>query len=71
MSKGLERCGPRPLQQFPEARIAGEVAAHDERIDEAPDQVGKIRIVSPSYRGSNRNVVRSGVSLEQGLEHSK
>src|SRR6516162_4014833 len=71
MSKGLECCSSCPLQQLPEARITGEVNAHHERIDEATNQVGKIRISSPSDGGPNRNVVRSGVSLEQRLKRSK
>src|SRR6516162_9624316 len=71
MSQGPERCRPRLPQQFLEARITREVAAYNKRVDEASDQIGEIRVVSPSDGTSKSNVVCSGVSPEQHLERSK
>src|ERR1700751_1661193 len=62
MRKRFERCKPRPLQKFPKGRIAGKVAPHDQSIDKATDQNGKIRIVSSSDRSADGYIVGAGVS---------
>ncbi|GLY85084.1 hypothetical protein Airi02_030130 [Actinoallomurus iriomotensis] len=64
---------PHPCQQFREGRIAGQVGADDQRVDEEPDQIVE-RLVQPArHRGAGRHIRARAQPVQQhrqrGLHH--
>ena len=54
---GIERALARPGQQFRERRVAGEITAHDQRVDEEADEAFDLGPVAPGDRRADRDVL--------------
>ena len=55
-------------EQFAEARVARQVAAHDERVDEKPDQAFELGTTSPGDRCADGDIVLARVAVEEHLK---
>ena len=55
---------PRPPEQFAEGRIAGEVAAEHQRVDDEPDQPFDAGPVAVGDRRADADVVLPGVAVQ-------
>ena len=58
---------PHPRQELGEGRIAGEVGAQGQRVDEEADQPLQLRPGAVGDRRADGEVVLPGVALEEGL----
>jgi hypothetical protein len=65
---GAERDLAHPLQQLPEARIAGEIGAQDQHVDEEADQRLHLAAIAVGDGGADGNIALPRVALEQRLE---
>ena len=68
MAVGLDRRPADPAEQFAEAGVARQVAAHDERVDEEPDQPFELGTSAPGDRRPDREIVLPRVAVEENLK---
>ncbi|CNF96427.1 Uncharacterised protein [Mycobacterium tuberculosis] len=65
--------GAHPVEQLGERRVAGQVGAQDERVDEDPDKAGEVLVGAPGDGRPERDVVAGAGPLEQrgdgGVQH--
>ena len=65
---GTEAHLPHPPEQFPERRLAGEVGAQHQRVDEEPDQPFEFRAGVARDGRADDDVLLSRVAVEQHVE---
>lgn len=63
----LERGGAGAGDQLLERRVAGQVAAQRERVDEEADERLQLDLVAKRYRGAHAHVVQAAVPCEYRL----
>ena len=66
---GIERDLPDPAQHVAEARIAAEIIAQDQSVGEQSDQALALDLVAVGDQRSRRDILVSGVTELQALEH--
>ena len=67
----VDRALARALQQLGEPRIAGEIAAHDQRVDEKADEPVELRPAAAGDRTADGDVVLARVAHQQHLERGQ
>jgi len=55
-----------PVQQLEEGRVARDVAAQRDRVDEAADEIFELDLVAADDLRSDPNVVFARVAMERG-----
>ena len=60
-----------PAQQLLKRRIARQIGAQHERVDEKADQALDLRPVSIRNRSANHDIALSGVAVQQNLERGQ
>ena len=68
MRVGAQRRFPHASEQLGEARVAGQIRAQHQRVDEESDQAFQLRVAASGNGRAHGNVVLTAVAIQQHLE---